>query len=86
MGLKVIVYGVKGDRLWGKSVKGIVYGEKVIVYGEKVYGVKGDRLRDEAKNIIRTLLYQHPEKTKIGFFSLKVIVYGKKGDVCIDTR
>ena len=33
--------------------------------------MKGDRLRDEAKNIIRTLLYQHPEKTKIGFFQSK---------------
>ena len=30
MGKKVIVYGVKGNCLWGK----IVYGEKVIVYGE----------------------------------------------------
>ena len=49
-----------------------------------VYRMKGDRLRDEAKNIIRTLLYQHPEKTKIGFFSLKVIVYGKKSDICIE--
>ena len=80
MGLKVIVYGEKV----------IVYGEKVIVYGVKGKGVglwgKGDRLRDEAKNIIRTLLYQHPEKTKIGFFSLKVIVYRKKGYICIDTR
>ena len=47
MGLKVIVYGVKGDRLWGKGDrlwgkgdrlwggKGEVYGEKVIVYGMK---------------------------------------------------
>ena len=51
-----------------------------------VYGVKGDRLRDEAKNTVRTLLYQHLEKTKIGFFSLKVIVYGEKSDICIDTR
>ena len=74
MGLKVIVYGVK-------SFMVIVYGEKVIVYG-----VKGDRLRDEGKNAVRTLLYQHPEKTKIGFFSLKVIVYEKKGDVCIDKK
>ena len=72
------------------GLKVIVYGEKVIVYGEKVkvivYGMKGDRLWDEEKNAIRTLLYQHPEKTKIGFFSLKVIVYGKKGDICIETR
>ncbi len=44
---------------------------------------KGDRLRDEGKNTVRTLLYQHPEKTKIGFFSLKVIVYREKSDVCI---
>ena len=48
--------------------------------------MKGDRLWDEEKNAIRTLLYQHPEKTKIGFFSLKVIVYGEKGDICIETR
>ena len=41
---------------------------------------------DEGKNAVRTLLYQHPEKTKIGFFSLKVIVYEKKGDVCIDKK
>ena len=80
MGLKVIVYGVKGDRLWGKGDRLWGKGKGVGLWG------KGDRLRDEAKNIIRTLLYQHPEKTKIGFFSLKVIVYGKKGDVCIDTR
>ena len=33
---------------------------------------KGDRLRDEAKNTIRTLLYQHAEETKIALFSLKV--------------
>ena len=48
--------------------------------------MKGDRLRDEGKNAIRILLYQHPEKTKIGFFSLKVIVYGEKGDICIEKR
>ncbi len=33
---------------------------------------KGDRLRDEGKNAIRTLLYQHAEETKIALFSLKV--------------
>ena len=80
MGLKVIVYGVKGDRLWGKGDR--LWGKGK---GDRLWG-KGDRLRDEAKNIIRTLLYQHPEKTKIGFFSLKVIVYRKKGYICIDTR
>ena len=80
MGLKVIVYGVKGDRLWGKGDRLWGKGKGVGLWG------KGDRLRDEAKNIIRTLLYQHPEKTKIGFFSLKVIVYRKKGYICIDTR
>ena len=40
---------------------------------------KGVGLWDEAKNTIRTLLYQHTKKTKIGFFSLKVSVYGEKG-------
>ena len=32
---------------------------------------KGDRLRDEGKNTIRTLLYQHVKETKIALFSLK---------------
>ena len=32
---------------------------------------KGDRLRDEGKNTIGTLLYQHVKETKIALFSLK---------------
>ena len=105
MGLKVIVYGVKGDRLWGKGDRLWGKGDRLWGKGkgdrlwgkgkgdrlwgkgkgDRLWG-KGDRLRDEGKNAVRTLLYQHLEKTKIGFFSLKVIVYGGKSDICIDTR
>ena len=44
---------------------------------------KGDRLRDEGKNTIRTLLYQHVKETKIALFSLKGVgLWEKAGKRC----
>ena len=43
MGLKVIVYGVKGDRLWGK-------GDRLWGKGDRLWGKgKGDSLREKVK-------------------------------------
>ena len=54
------------------GLKVIVYGEKVIVYGEKVivYGETSENPR--------------PASLPDDYFPLKVIVYGVKGDNCID--
>ena len=44
-----------------------------------VYGMKGDSLREVSENL-------RPVTAKIGIFVLKVIVYGRKGDIRIEKK